>query len=61
MGERESADTFGPIGPWLVHPRQVPDPQNLGFGWRWMVIAIRTVNCHHGLRCPHLVSYISGS
>ena len=26
----KSADTFGPIGPWLVTPDEVPDPQNLG-------------------------------
>ena len=25
----KSADTFGPIGPWLVTPDEVPDPQNL--------------------------------
>jgi 2-keto-4-pentenoate hydratase/2-oxohepta-3-ene-1,7-dioic acid hydratase in catechol pathway len=25
----KSADTFGPIGPWLVTPDEVRDPQNL--------------------------------
>ena len=25
----KSADTFGPIGPWLVTPEEVPDPQDL--------------------------------
>jgi ureidoglycolate lyase len=25
----KSSDTFGPIGPWLVTPDEVPDPQNL--------------------------------
>jgi len=25
----KSADTFGPIGPWLVTRDEVPDPQNL--------------------------------
>jgi ureidoglycolate lyase len=25
----KSPDTFGPIGPWLVTPDEVPDPQNL--------------------------------
>ncbi|MFZ0685746.1 MAG: fumarylacetoacetate hydrolase family protein [Terriglobales bacterium] len=25
----KSADTFGPIGPWLVTPDEIPDPQNL--------------------------------
>ncbi len=28
----KSADTFGPIGPWLVTPDEVPDPQNLSCG-----------------------------
>jgi 2-keto-4-pentenoate hydratase/2-oxohepta-3-ene-1,7-dioic acid hydratase in catechol pathway len=26
----KSCDTFGPIGPWLVTPNEVPDPQSLG-------------------------------
>jgi 2-keto-4-pentenoate hydratase/2-oxohepta-3-ene-1,7-dioic acid hydratase in catechol pathway len=26
----KSADSFGPIGPWLVTADEVPDPQNLG-------------------------------
>ncbi len=26
----KSADTFGPIGPWLVTPNEIPDPLNLG-------------------------------
>jgi 2-keto-4-pentenoate hydratase/2-oxohepta-3-ene-1,7-dioic acid hydratase in catechol pathway len=25
----KSADTFGPIGPWLVTPDEIPDPQDL--------------------------------
>jgi 2,4-didehydro-3-deoxy-L-rhamnonate hydrolase len=25
----KSAETFGPLGPWLVTPDEVPDPQNL--------------------------------
>jgi 2-keto-4-pentenoate hydratase/2-oxohepta-3-ene-1,7-dioic acid hydratase in catechol pathway len=25
----KSADTFGPIGPWLVTADEIPDPQNL--------------------------------
>jgi 2-keto-4-pentenoate hydratase/2-oxohepta-3-ene-1,7-dioic acid hydratase in catechol pathway len=28
-GKGKSADTFGPIGPWLVTPDEVPDPQAL--------------------------------
>lgn len=26
----KSSDTFGPVGPWLVTPDEVPDPQSLG-------------------------------
>jgi len=26
----KGCDTFGPLGPWLVTPDEVPDPQNLG-------------------------------
>ena len=26
----KSCDTFGPIGPWLVTPDEIPDPQSLG-------------------------------
>jgi 2-keto-4-pentenoate hydratase/2-oxohepta-3-ene-1,7-dioic acid hydratase in catechol pathway len=26
----KGCDTFGPIGPWLVTPNEVPDPQALG-------------------------------
>jgi 2-keto-4-pentenoate hydratase/2-oxohepta-3-ene-1,7-dioic acid hydratase in catechol pathway len=31
----KSADTFGPIGPWLVTADEVPDPQNL---WLWLEV-----------------------
>ena len=56
----KSADTFGPIGPWLVTPDEIPDPQNLPM---WL-----EVNGHryqNGSTCtmifgiPHLVSYLS--
>ena len=26
----KGCDTFGPLGPWLVTPDEVPDPQALG-------------------------------
>jgi 2-keto-4-pentenoate hydratase/2-oxohepta-3-ene-1,7-dioic acid hydratase in catechol pathway len=35
----KSADTFGPIGPWLVTPDEIPDPQNLGL---WLDVDGRT-------------------
>ena len=25
----KAAETFGPLGPWLVTPDEIPDPQNL--------------------------------
>ncbi|SFS20424.1 2-keto-4-pentenoate hydratase/2-oxohepta-3-ene-1,7-dioic acid hydratase (catechol pathway) [Granulicella pectinivorans] len=56
----KSADTFGPIGPWLVTADEVPDPQNLTL---WL-----EVNGHEYQRgstktmvfgVAHLVSYLS--
>ena len=56
----KSADTFGPIGPWLVTPDDVPDPQRLGL---WL-----EVDGHRHqdgntatmiFEIPHLVSYVS--
>jgi 2-keto-4-pentenoate hydratase/2-oxohepta-3-ene-1,7-dioic acid hydratase in catechol pathway len=35
----KSADTFGPIGPWLVTTDEVPDPQNLEL---WLEVDGRT-------------------
>jgi 2-keto-4-pentenoate hydratase/2-oxohepta-3-ene-1,7-dioic acid hydratase in catechol pathway len=56
----KSADTFGPIGPWLVTADEVPDPQNLQMwldvdGHRYQNGSTRTMV--YGVR--HLVSYIS--
>jgi 2-keto-4-pentenoate hydratase/2-oxohepta-3-ene-1,7-dioic acid hydratase in catechol pathway len=28
-GKGKGFDSFGPVGPWLVTPDEVPDPQNL--------------------------------
>ena len=44
----KSADTFGPIGPWLVTPDEVPDPQNLDMwlevdGHRYQLGSTRTM------------------
>lgn len=56
----KSADTFGPIGPWLVTKDEVPDPQNLRL---WLDVNGRryqdgsTANMIFGV--AHLVSYIS--
>lgn len=56
----KSADTFGPIGPWLVTAANVPDPQNLAMwlevdGHRYQNGSTRTMI--FGVR--HLVSYLS--
>jgi 2-keto-4-pentenoate hydratase/2-oxohepta-3-ene-1,7-dioic acid hydratase in catechol pathway len=56
----KSADTFGPIGPWIVTRDEVPDPQNLSMwlevdGHRFQNGSTRTMV----FGVAHLVSYIS--
>jgi len=56
----KSADTFGPIGPWLVTPDEIPDPQNLSMylevdGKRYQNGSTKTMV--YGVK--FLVSYIS--
>jgi 2-keto-4-pentenoate hydratase/2-oxohepta-3-ene-1,7-dioic acid hydratase in catechol pathway len=56
----KSADTFGPIGPWLVTADEIPDPQNLNMwlevdGHRYQNGSTRTMI--FGVR--QLVSYVS--
>ena len=56
----KSADTFGPIGPWLVTPDEVPDPQNLEMwlevdGHRYQNGSTRTMV----FGVAHLLSYVS--
>ena len=56
----KSADTFGPLGPWLVTPDEVPDTQNLGMwlevdGKRYQNGSTRTMV----FGVAHLVSYLS--
>jgi 2-keto-4-pentenoate hydratase/2-oxohepta-3-ene-1,7-dioic acid hydratase in catechol pathway len=52
--------TFGPIGPWLVTPEEVPDPQNLEI---WLEVdACRSQNGSTrtmGFGVAHLISYVS--
>jgi 2-keto-4-pentenoate hydratase/2-oxohepta-3-ene-1,7-dioic acid hydratase in catechol pathway len=56
----KSADTFGPIGPWLVTTDEISDPQNLGM---WLDVNGRRMQ--HGstktmiFGAAHLVSYLS--
>jgi len=56
----KSADSFGPIGPWLVTADEVADPQNLAMflevnGHRFQNGSTKTMI--YGVR--HLVSYLS--
>ena len=56
----KSADGFGPIGPWLVTPDEVPDPQDLSL---WLEVNGQrfqdgtTATMIFGV--AHLVSYVS--
>jgi 2-keto-4-pentenoate hydratase/2-oxohepta-3-ene-1,7-dioic acid hydratase in catechol pathway len=56
----KSADTFGPIGPWLVTTDEVPDPQDLDL---WLEVDGRTyqksTTKHMIVSVGRLVSYIS--
>ena len=60
MIKGKSADTFGPVGPWLVTKDEVPDPQNLNV---WLdVDGVRYQNgntCDMIYRLPTLISHIS--
>ena len=56
----KSADTFGPIGPWLVTPDEVPDPQNLDMwleidGHRYQNGSTKTMV----FSVAYLISYLS--
>ena len=56
----KSADTFGPIGPWLVTTDEIPDPQNLKLwlevdGHKYQNGTTRTMI----FPVAHLVSYLS--
>ena len=56
----KSADTFGPIGPWLVTADEVPDPQTLGLwlevdGYRYQNGSTATMV----FGVAHLISYLS--
>ncbi|MGA7221075.1 MAG: fumarylacetoacetate hydrolase family protein [Candidatus Sulfotelmatobacter sp.] len=56
----KSADTFGPVGPWLVTPDEVPDPHNLSMwlevdGHRYQNGSTKTMI----FRVPYLIGYVS--
>jgi len=56
----KSADTFAPLGPFLVTPEEIPDPRNLG-----MWLSVNGESRQHGTTAdmvfdaPALVSYVS--
>lgn len=56
----KSADTFGPIGPWLVTPDEVPDPQALAM---WLDVNDRRYQdgstATMVFKVPFLISYVS--
>jgi 2-keto-4-pentenoate hydratase/2-oxohepta-3-ene-1,7-dioic acid hydratase in catechol pathway len=56
----KSADTFGPIGPWLVTRDEVPDPQNLSL---WLELDGQRVQSGTTktmvFGVAHLISYLS--
>ena len=56
----KSCDSFGPIGPWLVTPDEVPDPQNLPM---WLKVNGETVQNGSTATmvygAAYLVSYLS--
>jgi len=56
----KSCDTFGPIGPWLVTPDELPDVQNLLL-WLDVNGARRQRGCTADMifRVAELISYIS--
>lgn len=56
----KSAETFGPIGPWLVTPDEVPDPDNLA-----MSLDVNGVRKQNGststmiFKIPELLAYVT--
>ena len=56
----KSADTFGPLGPWLVTPEAVGDPQALDIQLRLNGELLQSSNTRHMMfSIPRLIEYIS--
>jgi 2-keto-4-pentenoate hydratase/2-oxohepta-3-ene-1,7-dioic acid hydratase in catechol pathway len=56
----KSADTFSPIGPWLVTKDEVPDPQSLGMWLEVNGIRMQDSNsCEMVVGVAELISYVS--
>jgi 2,4-didehydro-3-deoxy-L-rhamnonate hydrolase len=56
----KGCDTFGPLGPWLVTPDEVPDPQNLAL---WLEVDGKRLQngstATMVYQVPFLISYLS--
>jgi 2-keto-4-pentenoate hydratase/2-oxohepta-3-ene-1,7-dioic acid hydratase in catechol pathway len=56
----KSAETFGPLGPWLVTPDEIPDPQNLDM---WLDVSGERMQSGNTktmiFPCDELVSFCS--
>jgi len=56
----KSADTFAPLGPWLVTPDDIVDPRNLTM---WLTVngerRQNSTTAHMVFDVPYLVSYVS--
>ena len=56
----KSAETFGPLGPWLVTPDEIPDPQNLEM---WLDVSGERMQSGNTTTmifpCDELVAYCS--
>ena len=60
----KSADTFGPIGPWMVTRDEVPDPQNLAMylevnGHRYQDGSTKTMHFEVATIVSHLSQFMS--
>ncbi|MCY4151852.1 MAG: fumarylacetoacetate hydrolase family protein [Aestuariivita sp.] len=60
----KSADTFGPIGPWLVTRDEIPDPQDLAMylevnGRRYQGGSTRTMHFDVAMVVSHLSQFMS--
>lgn len=56
----KSCDTFGPIGPWLVTPDQIPDPQGLDMALEVNGQRMQTGNTSKMIfSVAHVISYLS--
>ena len=55
----KSADTFGPIGPWLVTPDEVPDSRTRHVARRGRQAVSERLDQTMVFGVPYLVSYLS--